>query len=39
MNSNWGIVPPLPERVRDKKEKARIMAERGLAALAAVSFD
>ena len=23
MNSNWGIVPPLPERIRDKKEKAR----------------
>lgn len=34
MNSNWGIVPPLPERIRDKKEKARLMAERGLAALA-----
>ena len=33
MNSNWGIVPPLPERIRDKKEKARLMAERGLAAL------
>ncbi len=39
MNSNWGIVPPLPERIRDKKEKARLMAERGLAALATVSFD
>lgn len=34
MNSNWGIVPPLPERMRDKKEKARLMAERALAALA-----
>ncbi|MBV9850132.1 MAG: methylenetetrahydrofolate--tRNA-(uracil(54)-C(5))-methyltransferase (FADH(2)-oxidizing) TrmFO [Armatimonadetes bacterium] len=34
MNSNWGIVPPLPERVRDKKEKARLLAERGLADLA-----
>ena len=33
MNANWGIVPPLPERIRDKKEKARLMAERGLAAL------
>ena len=33
MNSNWGIVPPLPERIRDKKEKARLLAERGLAAL------
>lgn len=33
MNSNWGIVPPLPERVRDKQEKNRLLAERGLAAL------
>ncbi|MDQ2687740.1 MAG: methylenetetrahydrofolate--tRNA-(uracil(54)-C(5))-methyltransferase (FADH(2)-oxidizing) TrmFO [Armatimonadota bacterium] len=33
MNSNWGIVPPLTERIRDKKEKTRLMAERGLAAL------
>ena len=33
MNSNWGIVPPLPERIRDKKEKAHLLAERGLAAL------
>jgi methylenetetrahydrofolate--tRNA-(uracil-5-)-methyltransferase len=36
MNSNWGIVPPLPNRVRDKKEKAGIMAERGMAALETV---
>lgn len=36
MNSNWGIVPPLEERIRDKKEKSRIMAERGLAALSTV---
>ena len=33
MNSNWGIVPPLPERIRDKKEKAGLLAARGLAAL------
>jgi methylenetetrahydrofolate--tRNA-(uracil-5-)-methyltransferase len=33
MNSNWGIVPPLPDRIRDKKEKSRLLAERGLAAL------
>ncbi len=33
MNSNWGIVPPLPERIRDKKEKGGLMAERALAAL------
>lgn len=36
MNSNWGIVPPLEERIRDKREKARQMAERGLAALSGV---
>ena len=36
MNANWGIVPPLPERIRDKKEKNGLLAERGLAALAAV---
>ncbi len=35
MNSNWGIVPPLPDRIRDKKEKNRLLAERGLAALEA----
>lgn len=34
MNANWGIVPPLAERVRDKKEKTRLMAERALNALA-----
>lgn len=35
MNSNWGIVPPLPDRIRDKKEKNALLAERGLAALEA----
>ncbi len=30
MNSNWGIVPPLPERIRDKKEKGAILTERAL---------
>ena len=34
MNANWGIVPPLPDRIRDKKEKNAQLAERGLAALA-----
>jgi methylenetetrahydrofolate--tRNA-(uracil-5-)-methyltransferase len=33
MNSNWGIVPPLPDRVRDKKEKNKQLAIRGLKAL------
>ena len=36
MNSNWGIVPPLPDRIRDKKEKNALLAERALAALGAV---
>jgi hypothetical protein len=36
MNSNWGIVPPLEERIRDKREMARQMAERGLTALSGV---
>jgi len=36
MNANWGIVPPLPERIRDKKEKNGQLAERGLAALSEV---
>jgi len=35
MNSNWGIVPPLEERIRDKKEKNALLAERALAALEA----
>ena len=34
MNANWGIVPPLPDRIRDKKEKNALLAERALAALA-----
>ncbi len=36
MNANWGIVPPLPDRIKDKKEKNGLLAERGLAALEAV---
>ena len=30
MNSNWGLVDPLPTRVRDKAEKRRILARRAL---------
>jgi methylenetetrahydrofolate--tRNA-(uracil-5-)-methyltransferase len=33
MNSNWGIVPPLENPPRDKKERARMYAERGIEAL------
>ncbi len=32
MNSCWGLLPPLPERIRDKRERGRAMSERGLAA-------
>jgi methylenetetrahydrofolate--tRNA-(uracil-5-)-methyltransferase len=28
MNSNWGLVDPLPRRVKDKKEKREILAQR-----------
>lgn len=31
MNANFGIIPPLGEIVRDKKEKKRLLAERSLA--------
>lgn len=29
MNSNWGLVDPLPGRVRDKQQKRELLAERG----------
>lgn len=33
MGSNMGILPPLPQRIKDKKERYRITAERGIDAL------
>jgi folate-dependent tRNA-U54 methylase TrmFO/GidA len=30
MNSNWGLVDPLPERVRDRKKKREALARRAL---------
>lgn len=33
MNANFGILDPLPERVKDKKERYRLLAERALAAI------
>ena len=33
MGSNMGILPPLPQRIKDKKERYRITAERGIGAL------
>lgn len=34
MNINFGLIPPWPERIRDKKEKNRNLAQRALEALA-----
>ena len=36
MGSNMGVLPPLPERIRGKKERYETMALRGLRALDAV---
>ncbi len=33
MNANFGILPPLESRVRDKSERKRLMAERSLASI------
>jgi methylenetetrahydrofolate--tRNA-(uracil-5-)-methyltransferase len=33
MNSNLGLLPPLPERVRPKERRHQVMVERGLAAM------
>ena len=37
MNANWSLVPPLPERIRDKKEKNRMLAEKALEALSGIT--
>ena len=34
MNVNWGIIPPLEARIRDKRERGAKLAERALAKLA-----
>ncbi len=33
MNANFGLLPPLPERVRDKQRKKEMLAERALEAM------
>jgi methylenetetrahydrofolate--tRNA-(uracil-5-)-methyltransferase len=33
MNANFGLLPPLPERVRDKRARQTRLAERALAAM------
>ena len=35
MGSNMGILPPLPERIRDKKERYLQVAKRAIAAFTA----
>jgi len=35
MNSNWGLVDPLDRRVRGKRERRKILAERAAADFAA----
>lgn len=39
MNACWGLLPPLPERVKDKKEKGARMGARALAAFEAFRAD
>jgi methylenetetrahydrofolate--tRNA-(uracil-5-)-methyltransferase len=33
MNANFGLLPPLPERIRDKRARNAGLAERALAAM------
>ena len=33
MNINFGLLPPLGQKIRDKKQKNKIIAERALSAL------
>jgi methylenetetrahydrofolate--tRNA-(uracil-5-)-methyltransferase len=35
MNANFGLLPPLERRIKDKQQKRAALAERGLAAMAA----
>ena len=35
MNINFGLLPPLEGRIRDKKRKKKMLAERALSALEA----
>jgi methylenetetrahydrofolate--tRNA-(uracil-5-)-methyltransferase len=38
MNANWGVVPPLAERIRDKREKGEALAARALTSMALAPF-
>jgi hypothetical protein len=35
MNSNWGLVDPLDQRIRDKRRKREALAERAIGAFRA----
>jgi hypothetical protein len=35
MNSNWGLVDPLEQRIRDKRKKREALAERAIGAFRA----
>jgi methylenetetrahydrofolate--tRNA-(uracil-5-)-methyltransferase len=35
MNSNWGLVDPLPQKIRDKKQKREVLAKRAMDAFEA----
>jgi methylenetetrahydrofolate--tRNA-(uracil-5-)-methyltransferase len=39
INSNWGLMPPLLERVRSKKERGHAYTQRALQAWAAMGFN
>ena len=38
MNANFGILAPLGEKIRDKRERYQALAERALAAMRELSF-
>ena len=39
MNANFGLLPPLPERIRDKRARQTRLADRALAAMGAFARD
>jgi methylenetetrahydrofolate--tRNA-(uracil-5-)-methyltransferase len=39
VGANFGIIPPLPEHIRDKRERYATLAQRALAALSTVNYN
>jgi methylenetetrahydrofolate--tRNA-(uracil-5-)-methyltransferase len=37
INSNWGIIDPLPQAIRDKRERHLLQAEQGMRDLKALT--